>query len=155
MKIGLIFGTRPEAIKMAPVYHELKENFEVKVIVTGQHKEMLYQILNIFDIKPDYELDLMKKGQELSELTSRMIISLDQIFKILYRKSYTIYLYSWFPQVLIRIIGIQILRIEWYYISPISFIFGVLFPVFLNVIIDYAISKKNMPKHYLSILFGL
>lgn len=78
-----------------------------------------------------------------------------QIFKILYRKSYTIYLYSWFPQVLIRIIGIQILRIEWYYISPISFIFGVLFPVFLNVIIDYAISKKNMPKHYLSILFGL
>ena len=81
MKIGLIFGTRPEAIKMAPVYHELKENFEVKVIVTGQHKEMLYQILNIFDIKPDYELDLMKKGQELSELTSRMIISLDQIFK--------------------------------------------------------------------------
>lgn len=82
MKIGLIFGTRPEAIKMAPVYHELKEFFDVKVIVTGQHKEMLYQILNIFEIKPDYELNLMKKGQELSELTSRMITSLDQIFKV-------------------------------------------------------------------------
>ena len=67
---------------MAPVYHELKEFFDAKVIVTGQHKEMLYQILNIFEIKPDYELNLMKKGQELSELTSRMITSLDQIFKV-------------------------------------------------------------------------
>ena len=64
MKVGLIFGTRPEAIKMSPVYHELKENeIDVKVIVTGQHKEMLYQVLNLFEIKPDYDLQIMKQGQ--------------------------------------------------------------------------------------------
>lgn len=82
MKIGLIFGTRPEAIKMAPVYHELKNNnIEVKVVVTGQHKEMLYQVLELFEIKPDYDLKIMKQGQGLSELTGRLMIELDKIVK--------------------------------------------------------------------------
>ena len=54
MKVGIVFGTRPEAIKVAPVYHELKNNnIDVKAVVTGQHKEMLYQVLNLFEIKPD------------------------------------------------------------------------------------------------------
>jgi UDP-N-acetylglucosamine 2-epimerase (non-hydrolysing) len=83
MKVALIFGTRPEAIKMAPIYHELKNNkIEVKVIVTGQHKEMLYQVLDLFKIEPDYDLKIMKQGQELSELTSRLIEKLDKIIKI-------------------------------------------------------------------------
>lgn len=82
MKVGLIFGTRPEAIKMAPVYHELKNNgIDVKVVVTGQHKEMLYQVLNLFEIRPDYDLEIMKQGQGLSELTGRLIIKLDEIVK--------------------------------------------------------------------------
>lgn len=82
MKIGLIFGTRPEAIKIAPVYHELKNsNIDVKVISTGQHKEMLYQVLNLFEIKPDYELNIMKEGQGLAELTSRLLTKVDNIIK--------------------------------------------------------------------------
>lgn len=82
MKAGLIFGTRPEAIKMSPVYHELKENgIDVKVVVTGQHKEMLYQVLDLFEIKPDYDLQIMKQGQGLSELTGRLMLELDKIVK--------------------------------------------------------------------------
>ncbi|WP_339008693.1 UDP-N-acetylglucosamine 2-epimerase (non-hydrolyzing) [Fusobacterium varium] len=82
MKVGLIFGTRPEAIKMSPVYHELKENgIDVKVVVTGQHKEMLYQVLDLFEIKPDYDLEIMKQGQGLSELTGRLMLELDKIVK--------------------------------------------------------------------------
>ena len=82
MKVGLIFGTRPEAIKVAPVYHELKNNnIEVKAVVTGQHKEMLYQVLNLFGITPDYDLEIMKQGQGLSELTGRLLIKLDEIVK--------------------------------------------------------------------------
>ena len=82
MKVGLIFGTRPEAIKMSPVYHELKENgIDVKVVVTGQHKEMLYQVLDLFGIKPDYDLEIMKQGQGLSELTGRLMLELDKIVK--------------------------------------------------------------------------
>jgi UDP-N-acetylglucosamine 2-epimerase (non-hydrolysing) len=82
MKVGLIFGTRPEAIKMSPVYHELKENgIDVKVVVTGQHKEMLYQVLDLFEIKPDYDLQIMKQGQGLSELTGRLMLKLDEIVK--------------------------------------------------------------------------
>ena len=82
MKIGLIFGTRPEAIKVAPVYHELKNNgIDVKAVVTGQHKEMLYQVLDLFEIIPDYDLQIMKQGQGLSELTGRLIIKLDEIIK--------------------------------------------------------------------------
>ena len=82
MKVGLIFGTRPEAIKMSPVYHKLKENgIDVKVVVTGQHKEMLYQVLDLFEIKPDYDLEIMKQGQGLSELTGRLMLELDKIVK--------------------------------------------------------------------------
>lgn len=82
MKVGLIFGTRPEAIKMSPVYHELKENgIDVKAVVTGQHKEMLYQVLDLFEIKPDYDLEIMKQGQGLSELTGRLMLELDKIVK--------------------------------------------------------------------------
>ena len=82
MKIGLIFGTRPEAIKVSTVYHELKSNgIEVKAVVTGQHKEMLYQVLDLFEIKPDYDLEIMKQGQTLAELTGRLIVKLDKIMK--------------------------------------------------------------------------
>ena len=82
MKIGLIFGTRPEAIKMAPVYHELKKNnIDVKILATGQHKEMLYQVLELFELKPDYDLQIMKEGQGLSELTSNLISKIDEVIK--------------------------------------------------------------------------
>ncbi|MGL5050817.1 MAG: non-hydrolyzing UDP-N-acetylglucosamine 2-epimerase, partial [Fusobacteriaceae bacterium] len=82
LKVGLIFGTRPEAIKMAPVYHVLKDNgIDVKVISTGQHKEMLYQVLDLFRIKPDYELSIMKDGQGLSELTSRLVQKVEGVIK--------------------------------------------------------------------------
>ena len=82
MKIALIFGTRPEAIKMAPIYHELKnKGIDVRIISTGQHKEMLDQVLNLFLIKPDYELKIMKQGQSLSELTSRLLVKLEEVIK--------------------------------------------------------------------------
>jgi UDP-N-acetylglucosamine 2-epimerase (non-hydrolysing) len=82
MKIGIIFGTRPEAIKMAPLYKKLIENnIDTKIISTGQHKEMLDQVLNVFEIIPDYNLNIMKKGQSLCELTSRLLNELDKILK--------------------------------------------------------------------------
>lgn len=82
MKVGIIFGTRPEAIKIAPVYKELKNsNIEVKTIVTGQHQEMLYQVLDLFKITPDYDLKIMKNGQTLSELTGKLVQQLDIILK--------------------------------------------------------------------------
>jgi UDP-N-acetylglucosamine 2-epimerase len=82
MKIGIIFGTRPEAIKVAPVYIKLKKNgIDVKAVVTGQHKEMLYQVLELFEIIPDYDIGIMKEGQGLSELTGRLLIELDKIVK--------------------------------------------------------------------------
>ena len=82
MKIGIIFGTRPEAIKVAPVYINLKKNrINVKAVVTGQHKEMLYQVLELFGINPDYDIGIMKEGQGLSELTGRLLIELDKIVK--------------------------------------------------------------------------
>ena len=71
MKVGLIFGTRPEAIKMAPLYHKLKEKgIDAKVIATAQHREMLDQVLVLFGIKPDYDLDIMKERRSLSGLTA-------------------------------------------------------------------------------------
>ncbi|MGL5623193.1 non-hydrolyzing UDP-N-acetylglucosamine 2-epimerase [Cetobacterium sp.] len=83
MKVALIFGTRPEAIKMAPVYHKLKsKKIDVKIISTGQHREMLYQVLDLFKIKPDYELNVMREGQTLAELTSKLISEIDKILKI-------------------------------------------------------------------------
>ena len=83
-KILLIFGTRPEAIKMAPLVKEFKINsqiFETKVCVTAQHREMLDQVLNFFEIIPDYDLDLMKPGQDLYGLTSTIIDSLKPVLE--------------------------------------------------------------------------
>ena len=83
-KILLTFGTRPEAIKMAPLILELKKHsdkIETIVCVTGQHREMLDQVLSIFKIKPDYDLNIMKKGQDLYDITSNVLLGLRDIFK--------------------------------------------------------------------------
>ena len=83
-KILLIFGTRPEAIKMAPLVKEFQnysDIFETKVCVTAQHREMLDQVLDFFEIKPDYDLDLMKPGQNLYGLTATIIESLKPILE--------------------------------------------------------------------------
>ncbi len=75
-KIMLVFGTRPEAIKMAPLVKKLKEqaeSFETIVTVTGQHRQMLDQVLELFDIHPDYDLDIMRPGQDLYDVTSRIL----------------------------------------------------------------------------------
>ena len=82
-KISIIFGTRPEAIKLAPVILELKKHkeFEVNVCVTAQHREMLDQVLEIFDIKPEVDLNIMKANQTLSGLTSQAIKLLDNIYQ--------------------------------------------------------------------------
>jgi UDP-N-acetylglucosamine 2-epimerase (non-hydrolysing) len=82
-KIMTVFGTRPEAIKMAPLVLELKKDpyLQPIVVVTAQHREMLDQVLNIFDITPDYDLDIMKQGQTLSEVTGRVINKLEKVIK--------------------------------------------------------------------------
>ena len=83
-KIMLVFGTRPEAIKMAPLAIELKqrkEDFETIVCVTGQHREMLDQVLRIFDIKPEYDLNIMKQGQDLYDITARVLTGMRDILK--------------------------------------------------------------------------
>lgn len=74
-KVMLVFGTRPEAIKMCPLVNELKKrpNFDVKVCVTGQHKEMLEQVLKVFDVKPDYNLQIMKANQTLFDVTNAIL----------------------------------------------------------------------------------
>ena len=83
IKVLSIFGTRPEAIKMAPLVKELEKRNEIKsiVCVTAQHREMLDQVLEVFDIKPDYDLNIMKKGQTLSEITSRVLLGLEEIIQ--------------------------------------------------------------------------
>lgn len=83
-KIMLVFGTRPEAIKMAPLVKEFQKHtdeFEAIVCVTGQHREMLDQVLKIFDIKPDYDLNIMKQGQDLYDVTSRVLLGLRDVLK--------------------------------------------------------------------------
>lgn len=79
-KISIIFGTRPEAIKLCPVVLALQKDpaFDCKVCVTGQHKEMLYQVLDVFDVKPDVDLQLMRPNQTLGGLTSRAIAAIDE-----------------------------------------------------------------------------
>lgn len=80
----LIFGTRPEAIKMCPLVKEFQKdtkNFETIVCVTGQHREMLDQVLTIFDVKPDYDLNIMKQGQDLTDVTARVLTGLRDVFK--------------------------------------------------------------------------
>lgn len=81
MKILLCFGTRPEAIKMAPVYHQLKKHsdFEVQVCVTAQHREMLDQVLDFFEIVPDYDLNLMQPNQTLNRLSANILFKIDEV----------------------------------------------------------------------------
>ena len=83
IKIMTIFGTRPEAIKMAPLVKAIEEDlrFESIVTVTAQHRQMLDQVMNIFDLSADYDLNIMKDGQTLAGITSRVIKELDQIFE--------------------------------------------------------------------------
>ena len=81
-KILLVFGTRPEAIKMAPLVKALQketDSFSTKVCVTGQHREMLDQVLKIFDIHPDYDLNIMKQGQDLFDITARVLLGMRQV----------------------------------------------------------------------------
>ncbi len=80
-KVMLVFGTRPEAIKMAPLVKKFQENtdFQTLVCVTAQHREMLDQVLDIFDIKPDYDLNIMKQGQDLYDITSRVMLGLRDV----------------------------------------------------------------------------
>ncbi|BFU77533.1 UDP-N-acetylglucosamine 2-epimerase (non-hydrolyzing) [Arcobacter sp. 15-2] len=81
MKVLLVFGTRPEAIKMAPLVKafEKDENIDSKVCVTAQHREMLDQVLAMFDITPDYDLNLMKQGQDLYDITTRVLLGLRDV----------------------------------------------------------------------------
>jgi len=82
-KVILVFGTRPEAIKMAPLvkaYQTQPDKFQTIVCVTAQHREMLDQVLSIFDITPDYDLDIMKAGQDLYDVTSRVLLGLRDVF---------------------------------------------------------------------------
>ncbi|MFV8413769.1 non-hydrolyzing UDP-N-acetylglucosamine 2-epimerase [Vibrio owensii] len=82
-KILTVFGTRPEAIKMAPLVHALAndERFEAKCCVTAQHREMLDQVLELFEIKPDYDLNLMKAGQSLNDVTARILLELKPVLQ--------------------------------------------------------------------------
>lgn len=81
-RILLVFGTRPEAIKMCPLVKEFQkypEDFETVVCVTGQHREMLDQVLRIFDVKPDYDLNIMKQGQDLYDVTARVLTGMRDV----------------------------------------------------------------------------
>lgn len=83
-RIMLVFGTRPEAIKMCPLVKELQKRpgeFETIVCVTGQHREMLDQVLQIFDVRPNYDLNIMKQGQDLTDVTSRILVGLRDVLK--------------------------------------------------------------------------
>ena len=82
--IMLVFGTRPEAIKMCPLVKEFQKHndaFQTIVCVTGQHREMLDQVLNIFEVKPDYDLNIMKQGQDLYDVTARVLTGMRDVFK--------------------------------------------------------------------------
>lgn len=82
MNILLIFGTRPEAIKMLPLFHELRRNeaFNVSVCVTGQHRGMLDQVLNLFEVEPDFDLNIMHVGQDLTDITVKILNGLRSLF---------------------------------------------------------------------------
>ena len=81
VKVLAVFGTRPEAIKMAPVVHALKLEADVKVCVTAQHREMLDQVLDLFEITPDYDLDIMKPGQDLFDVTSNVLLGIKKVLQ--------------------------------------------------------------------------
>ena len=74
-RVPVVFGTRPEVIKMAPLVHALVDSgqFDIKICVTAQHREMLDQVLDLFEIKPDFDLDIMSSDQTLSDVTSRVL----------------------------------------------------------------------------------
>ena len=83
-KVMLVFGTRPEAIKMAPLVKEFQKHpdeFQTIVCVTGQHREMLDQVLHIFEITPDYDLNIMKQGQDLYDVTARVLLGMRDVLK--------------------------------------------------------------------------
>lgn len=82
VEIGIVFGTRPEAIKMAPVVEQLKKSdlWNTKVIVSGQHREMLDQVLDLFAIVPDYDLNIISEGQSLAAMSARLLVRLDEVF---------------------------------------------------------------------------
>jgi len=83
-KVMLVFGTRPEAIKMCPLVKEFEkhpESFETIVCVTGQHREMLDQVLRIFDVTPDFDLNIMKQGQDLTDVTARVLTGMRDVFQ--------------------------------------------------------------------------
>lgn len=83
-KVMLVFGTRPEAIKMAPLVKEFEKytnDFQTIVCVTGQHREMLDQVLNLFEIKPHYDLNIMKQGQDLYDVTARVLVGMRDVLK--------------------------------------------------------------------------
>ncbi|NLJ57415.1 MAG: UDP-N-acetylglucosamine 2-epimerase (non-hydrolyzing) [Tissierellia bacterium] len=84
MKVLVVFGTRPEAVKMAPIVKALKKNekyFDSKICVTAQHRDMLDQVLRIFNIEPDYDLDIFERGQSLTQITSRALTGLEEVIK--------------------------------------------------------------------------
>lgn len=83
MKVLTVFGTRPEAIKMAPVVKALAADpcFDAKVCVTAQHRQMLDQVLDLFAIRPDFDLNLMKPGQDLSDITSNVLLGMRAVYQ--------------------------------------------------------------------------
>ncbi len=83
IKVMTVFGTRPEAIKMAPLVKELKSREEIECIVcvTAQHRQMLDQVLNAFEIVPDYDLNIMQQGQTLSDITARALKGLEEVIQ--------------------------------------------------------------------------
>ena len=82
MKVLIVFGTRPEAIKMAPVVHVLSNKLDVKVCVTAQHREMLDQVLDLFEIIPNYDLNIMKPGQDLFDVTSSVLLGIKKFYSL-------------------------------------------------------------------------
>jgi UDP-N-acetylglucosamine 2-epimerase (non-hydrolysing) len=82
-KVMLVFGTRPEAIKMAPLYHALRKSsdFQTTVCVTAQHRQMLDQVLKVFEVTPDIDLDLMKPGQDLFDVTASVLLGMREVFR--------------------------------------------------------------------------
>ena len=84
IKVLVVFGTRPEAIKMAPLCHALQVDngaFETKICVTGQHREMLDQVLELFEITPHIDLNIMKNGQDLTDITSKILVGMRDVFR--------------------------------------------------------------------------
>src|SRR4051812_25591627 len=84
IRVATVFGTRPEAVKLLPVIRLFRQDprFLLQVFVTGQHREMLHEILEPFDVKPDVDIGLMRPGQSLNEIVSRAMPKLDEIYAV-------------------------------------------------------------------------